>query len=332
MQTRLEYKTHTIILSEYYSFTKLTVFVKETITHDWFDIIIDSQYASRYVEGERILIKNFLKSLITLPTINFNNDLASEFSFFEDEGRYYIYCVQNDLPFNEQEWFKTAFIRTNIYIATAIAINKSLQLIARLYPQDIKFPDNSIDRMFDYSDQKSVFKPNYYEIEKILRDNGIDRFYHSTNTSNLMSIKQQRALLSIKKLREKHISVDFASSEFSREADARKGVENFVHLSYEPDYPMMKKATNGGRLAEVTMFIVSPVVAILKDTLFTEKNLVTTSIMPSSDVEVLKRIPFLKFHNKNYWSLSEDLRKSYMAEILVKDEVPASSILNWETL
>lgn len=333
MHTCLDYITHYIQLTEFGEYTKVTVLVKEPITHDWFDVIINSNYALRYVEGERLLIRNFLKSLMELPV--FNSQLKGqniEFAIFPDEGRYYLYCVQNDLPFEEQEWFKTAYIKANIFIATTIAINKSVQLVGRLFPETIHLPDNSIDKIYETTKQRSIFRNDYYAVEKILKENNIDRFYHSTSSSNINSIKKQKGLLSLKRLEELKYPITFASSESSRSIDARKGVADYVHLSFESYYPMIRKAVLNGDLASYTMLIISPIVALLEDTMFTEMNLVTTDIMPSKNINVLKRIPFKNFHNKHYWTLSENDKKSYMAEVLVKGYVPSSAILNWDTL
>lgn len=332
MQTHLDYITHHIHLTEIGEFTKATVFVKEPISHDWFDIIINSNYALKYVEGERLLIRNFLKSLLELPIFNSLKDIHAEFTTFLDEGRYYLYCIQNGLPFNEQEWFKTAYIKTSIFIATTIVINKSIQLVGRLFPETIHLPDNSIDRILESVEQHSLFREDYYKVEQILKENNIDRLYHSTATANVDSIKKQNGLLSLKRLQERKCAVTFASSESSRFIDAKKGVADYVHLSFESYYPMMKKAVSEGNLASYTMLMISPIVALLEDTMFTEMNLVTTAVTPTKDLNVLKRIPFKKFHNKYYWTLSEEDKKSYMAEVLVKGYVSSNAIINWDTL
>lgn len=333
MQTNIDYITHHIHLTEIDNYTKVTVLIKETITHDWFDVIINSPYAFKYVEGERLLIRNFLKSLMELPVSNSpQGNACVEFETFPDEGRYYIYCVLNNLPFKEQEWFKTAYIKANIFIATTMAINKSIQLVGRLFPETIHLPDNSIDKILESVEKHSIFRNDYYKVEQILKENNIDRLYHSTATANIDSIKKQNGLLSLKRLQERKCAVTFASSESSRFIDAQKGVADYVHLSFESYYPMMKKAVLDGNLASYTMLMISPIVALLEDTMFTEMNLVTTVVTPTKDLNVLKRIPFKKFHNKYYWTLSEEDKKSYMAEVLVKGNVPSNAILNWNTL
>ena len=78
--------------------------------------------------------------------------------------------------------------------------------------------------------------------------------------------------------------------------------------------------------------MISPVVALLEDTMFTEMNLVTTAVMPTRELNVLKRIPFKNFHNKHYWTLSEEDKKSYMAEVLVKGYISSNNIINWDSL
>lgn len=332
MQTNLDYITHRISLEEIGAHTKLTIFVKEPISHDWFDIIINSNYALKYVEGERLLIRNFLKSLMELPIFNSLKDLHTKFTIFPDEGRYYIYCIQNGLPFNEQEWFKTAYIKTNIFIATTITINKSIQLVGRLFPETVHLPDNSIDKIWESVEQRSIFRDDYYKVEQILKENNIDRLYHSTATANIDSIKKHNGLLSLKRLQERKCTVTFVSSESSRFIDAKKGVADYIHLSFESDYPMVKKAVLAGNLASYTMLMVSPIVALLEDTMFTEMNLVTKAVTPTKDLNLLKRIPFKNFHNKYYWTLSEEDKKSYMAEVLVKGYISSNAIINWDTI
>lgn len=79
-------------------------------------IIQEEDKAFHFVYNERILLNNFLHSLV-----EFHNrekaPLLPPFFVFKDEDEYVAFCIINDIKFESQVWFKAAYIRTDIFTA-----------------------------------------------------------------------------------------------------------------------------------------------------------------------------------------------------------------------
>ena len=73
---------------------------------------------------------------------------------------------------------------------------------------------------------------------KTLRDHDILSLFHFTDASNLESIRKN-GLLTWKKLDEMKIAAKMNSSELSHKLDSRKGLADFVRLSFCKKHPMM---------------------------------------------------------------------------------------------
>ena len=79
-------------------------------------IILTGNHEIRFVPQERELLNGFLRSLLLLHNKGITTMGGREdvFDVFKDEMDYYVYCLVNDIKYEEQKWFKTAFIKTNI--------------------------------------------------------------------------------------------------------------------------------------------------------------------------------------------------------------------------
>ena len=81
-------------------------------------------------------------------------------------------------------------------------------------------------------------KGNKINIQETLKHYGITSVWHFTDISNLESI-QKHGLLSLSLLKEQGIYVPcYGADRYSHKRDKERGLDNFVHLSLIPDYPM----------------------------------------------------------------------------------------------
>ena len=133
----LQYQTHRLIIDQMSDgkFVKITNYVEGDVYQEMVSSIIRYKERSfNFVFYERILLNNFLQSLI-----NFHNrekcPMLPPFFAFKDEDEYIAFCKVNDMQFEEQIWFKTAFIRTDIYTAYISIKEASVKLLSTLYSE-----------------------------------------------------------------------------------------------------------------------------------------------------------------------------------------------------
>ena len=128
------------------------------------------------------------------------------------------------------------------------------------------------------------------------------------------------------------ISSKYSSSDVSRAIDSSKKLSHYIHLSYERDTPMLYTALAEGRLYDHVIFEITPDLIFLKETKFSNINVASNEAVISSDIFFFLNLPFSSFHNKKYSSLSEQSKKNYQAEVLVKNKIPTTKILNLKEL
>lgn len=335
MEFVLSYPSHRVVLShkdgDFY--TKVKVFVEDKVYHDMVrQILAESDKALNFVANERILLNGFLRSLLLLHNkgISSMRGLDDTFDVFSDEMDYYVYCLVNDIEFNQQEWFNTAFIQCSIFTARDYIENCSITLLRTVYPEFNYKPKTIVQPKPKVSvcDFEAEYKCNPNNYSWFLEENEIEVLYHFSAIENIHSIKQH-GICSLKYLDYNKIRVQrFSSSDISREIDKRKGTYDYVHLLFEPNNPMIKIAMSEGRLAEIKLFEIDPLVLFLKDTCYTHGNAASNQVFPSNDIDCLVKLPFKKFHKKNYWDLDEDGKFYFQSETLVKSRIEKKYINN----
>lgn len=326
----LQYQTHRLIIDQMSDgkFVKITNYVEGDVYQEMVSSIIsDKERAFNFVFNERILLNNFLQSLI-----NFHNrekcPMLPPFFAFKDEDEYIAFCIVNDMQFEEQIWFKTAFIRTDIYTAYISIKEASVKLLSTLYPE-YYHPSKSLMeewiRRFEEDRNKYKCDPDTYK--SFLEENEIEAIYHFTPYKNIDSIKQH-GICSIQYLKDLGVNVDFVSTSTSQSIDAYKGYADYIHLGFEKRHPMLMNALAKGKLASYKIYDVNPSVLFLKDTVYTNRNAIKKGAIFSDKLEFLLNIPFHLFHKKNFFNLSPEGRDRFQSEILVKHNIPVNLILN----
>ena len=329
-QMNLTYETHRLIIEQNAGekFTRITNYVEGDVYREMVSSIIhDKEKAFFFVHNERILLNNFLQSLI-----NFHNrekcPLLPPFFAFKDEEEYIAFCIVNDMQFENQIWFKTAFIRTDIYTAYISIQEASVKFLSTLYPQ-YYHPSRSLmeDWIRKFKEEENKYKcgPNTYK--DFLEKNEIEAVYHFTSYKNVDSIKKH-GICSIQYLKELGVDVDYVSTSTSQTIDAYKGFADYIHLGFEKRHPMLMNALANGKLASYKIYDINPSVLFLKDTVYSDRNAIKRGVIFSDKIEFLLNIPFHLFHKKNYFHISPEAKEHFQSEILVKHSIPNNLILN----
>ena len=326
----LNYETHSLVLEQNSgdSYTRITNTVNGRVYYEMIDpIIFDRNKALSFVENERIVLNNFLRSLVEFH----NTDIVPPFPpfiVFKDEYEYYVFCLVNDIPFKEQIWCKTTYIRTDIYTAFNLIKDASVKLLSNLYP-DYYHPPKSLfeEWIRQFNENRELYKCDPDEYKEFLEKNEIEAVYHFSSSRNAESIKKY-GICSIKYLKELSVNVDYVSTSQSQSIDRYKGFEDYIHLGFEKRHPMLMKALANGVLSSYKIYDINPSVLFLKDTVYSNKNAIKKDVEFSDELDFLLNIPFNLFHKKNFFNLDTTGKDYFQSEILVKHNIPSNLILN----
>lgn len=328
----IEYPTHRLIIQEIENskFIKVTNYVEGEVYQNMLDsIFIVKEMLVNFVSEERILLNNFLRSLVSFHNKEKNLLLGHpEMYVFIDEAEYYVFCIVNDLPYKEQEWFNTIYIQTSFINSLTLLINASVALIKVVYPECYNKPINLLEESFgEYIKKQEKYKCSIEQYRVFLEKNDIPCLYHFSSRKNFFSIKKN-GICSLQELERLQVNVEYSASISSRRIDNNKNLSDYVHLSYERKNPMLYVALAEGRLADYVIFEITPEVIFLKETKFSNMNAAKNGAKISSDIDFFLQIPFKCFHKKDFGLLSTEEKNWYQSEVLVKNKVFTNQILN----
>lgn len=173
---------------------------------------------------------------------------------------------------------------------------------------------------------------NWQEIKEILDINNIHTLYHFTDRDNLEAIINNGGLYSWKDCELKGITIPKPGGggpgSLSWELDARKGLENYVRVSFTRNHPMMYVAMNEDRISNPVILEIDPSVLYDEKTKYSNMNATRNGANIGDDIEDFKAIHFDTVKARNHFDLDTDEQPYYQAEILVKNFIPLSSITN----
>lgn len=182
------------------------------------------------------------------------------------------------------------------------------------------------ERLREERERREKFKDDGEEIIQYFKKNGINQFYHYTDSRNINSILQNSGLYSLNKLRQKGISF-IRGSETEEMAD-------YIRLSYTKNHPLMYVSIREGRIFTPVILEIDIEVAKLRETMFTNVNAARTTTPPT--VKMGEDLKFIKKYVKlnvvkmpNQFQVNEEEKPYYQAEILVKDHLELKYIKNY---
>ena len=156
---------------------------------------------------------------------------------------------------------------------------------------------------------------------------GINCFYHFTDTRNLPSIQARGGLLPWSQIKGDVVAP--GGNNWSHDADAIKGQDNYVHLCFLPEHPMEFVAKKDGRILD------SRFLRIDSSVIHTPGILFCSDVANKSGVEMLDlatavaTMDFEIIAPAHKWldpSLFERKKRACKYELLVPGQVPLSLI------
>ena len=162
----------------------------------------------------------------------------------------------------------------------------------------------------------------------------IRSLWHFTDKSNIKSIKASEGLLSLRELEQQDISILMpGGNDWRHDADRGKGLDEYVHLAFFNDHPMLFKARNEGRIPNPIWIKIDPSI-MLEDGVRFSSDVSNKSGVEILDAdEALEQIDFEVLFTRMDWNNKKINRRrqaAYKSEILVPKFVPISQFLGYE--
>ncbi len=175
--------------------------------------------------------------------------------------------------------------------------------------------------------RRQTCKSDWHKYQNILNENNINTLYHFTDMENLQSIKRSGALYSWHYCLTNNIEIPVpGGGELSRQLDRRKGLQNYVRVSFTRSHPMMYVPPT--RANNCVILEIDPEVIFWHKTKYADKNATRNDVNIGSTIEDFKRIKFNIVKLRNHFDLSETDKSYYQGEILVFEKIPVKYIRN----
>lgn len=179
---------------------------------------------------------------------------------------------------------------------------------------------------------RKEYREDWRDFIEILEENQITKLYHFTDKSNIASIKSCGGLYSWWAAQQSGIVIPKPGGiGFGRDLDVRKGLQNYVRLSFNNKNPMLYVAQKEGRVANPVFLEIDPIVMFLASTLFTKENATKNGVHPSSTLKFLKEI-IEGTEGETLYSFRKLLGGGFLinpkAEVLILEKVPLQYITN----
>jgi hypothetical protein len=155
-------------------------------------------------------------------------------------------------------------------------------------------------------------------------------FFHFTDTRNLPLIRASGGLLRLAEARRRGIAIPApGGNDWSHEADARVGLDEYVHLCLFAEHPMEYRAREEGRIVQSTFLEISPEVLNIDGLRF------TADVSNKRGVELLtlelacQVMDFAVVYDRTNWrdpTIQERRKMARRYEVLVPADIPLKLI------
>jgi hypothetical protein len=170
-------------------------------------------------------------------------------------------------------------------------------------------------------------KTDWISFKELLNNNSIKCLFHFTDNENIKSIKYFGGLYSLKYCEENNIPISYASSLESRTFDKKKGLNNYIRLSFVRKHPMLFTCIKEGRISNPKILEIDLEVIFWSETLISNTNTMSTINEIGKELTDLLKIKFEIISSyEKYYNFSESEKPFFQAEVLVKTHIPLKLI------
>ncbi|GEM_PF-1742536 len=182
----------------------------------------------------------------------------------------------------------------------------------------------SIDERYQEVLSKNL-KSDWRSFDFIIRNNHIDYLYHFTDKSNVSSIFEHGGLYSWKSCLKNGIRITRpGGNSLSRELDSRKNLDDYIHLAFNQEHPMLFVAKNEGRISNPEILRIDTSVIFWISTLFSDRNAASNQARIGGTINDFRSIDF-SIACGSTWN-SPDEKSAFQAEVLVHSHIPLEYI------
>ena len=157
-----------------------------------------------------------------------------------------------------------------------------------------------------------------------------DSVWHFTDKSNVQTIKEQGGLCSLRVIREFNINVSRpGGNDWSHDADLSKGMDDFVHLAFIKDHPMLFCAMRDGRILEPVWFKIDRSVILEPTTRFTAAVSNKSGVDKLNQDEAEEQIDFEALFTYMNW---DDPNTKARCQVARKAEILVQDFISWDKI
>jgi len=172
-------------------------------------------------------------------------------------------------------------------------------------------------------------------MEKILNKYPkFDGIWHFTDCSNIDLIIEQQGLLSLAELERRKIAIPMpGGNNWSHDADRMKGLDEYVHLAFVDDHPMLFLAKKDGRIENPiwlkidVSIILAPNVKFCSDVSNKSGAQIFESAQAASEIDFDVLFTYMDWKNPE---IQQRRKEAIKSEILVPNIVPIEKILGYK--
>lgn len=185
-----------------------------------------------------------------------------------------------------------------------------------------------------YQEQKKRtqnFKPDWEDFKSVLTANKIHTLYHFTDRANLKSIRKHGALYSWHYCVTNNIDIPVpGGNQLSRDLDTRKGLQDYVRVSFTRSHPMMFVQPIRNR--NNVILEIDTEIIFWNRTQYADKNATRNDVNVGSSLHDFMQLRFDLFKLPNHFGLSDFDRPFFQGEVLIPTKIPAKYIRNLNEL
>lgn len=154
--------------------------------------------------------------------------------------------------------------------------------------------------------------------------------YHFTDTRNLPSIREH-GLLSMCEIKRRQIGTLPGGNQWSLDADAASGMDQYVHLCFFRDHPMAYVAQQEGRIENVRYLRVDPTIMLEQGVQITDRVSNKRGAIAQPARDMITKIDWQVLYTRTDWkdpAIQARLKIAKVCELLVPNGVPTEMIRN----
>lgn len=154
--------------------------------------------------------------------------------------------------------------------------------------------------------------------------------YHFTDTRNLHSIREH-GLLSMAEIRRRGLPVVPGGNQWSMDADVKSGMDEYVHLCFFKDHPMVYYAQKEDRIETVRYLRIDPGIMLESGVLIADQVSNKKGVAPLPAAQMIKKIDWKVIYDRTDWkdpAIQARLKIAKVCELLVPQRVAPGLIRN----